>query len=140
MQALWKHRGAMRERSTLGVVALPWIAVTQVLLPLLSPAFDVFALYGVVFVDPVRYIAYWVAFNIFSVLIGLYAFRLDGESGRALWSLPLQQFVYRQLVYLVVFESAVSALAGTRLRWHKLTRTGDVVVSTATHSVCRAQQ
>ena len=140
MQALWKHRGAVRERSALGLVALPWIAVTQVLLPLLSPAFDVFALYGVLFIDPVRYIAYWVAFNIFSVLIGLYAFRLDGESGRPLWSLPLQQFVYRQLVYLVVFESAVSAVAGTRLRWHKLTRTGDVVVSTATHSVCRAGQ
>lgn len=37
----------------------------------------------------------------------------------------------RPVVYLVVFESAVSALAGTRLRWHKLTRTGDVVVATA---------
>jgi hypothetical protein len=29
-----------------------------------------------------------------------------------------------------VFESLVSAMAGTRLRWHKLTRTGDVVVIT----------
>jgi poly-beta-1,6 N-acetyl-D-glucosamine synthase len=130
MQAIWKHRGAVRERSPLGLIALPWIALTQVVLPLLSPAFDVFALYGVLFLDPPRYIAYWVAFNLLAVLIGLYAFRLDGESPRSLWAMPLQQFVFRQLVYLVVFESMISACAGTRLRWHKLTRTGDVVVAT----------
>jgi hypothetical protein len=121
----------VRERSPLGLIALPWIAFTQVVLPLLSPAFDVFTLYGVLFLDPGRYIAYWVGFNILALLVGLYAFRLDGESPTSLWALPLQQFVFRQLVYLVVFESLVSAVAGTRLRWHKLTRTGDVVVATA---------
>jgi len=131
MQAVWKHRGAMRERHPLGFIALPWIALTQVLLPLLSPAIDVFSLYGVFYVDPVRYLVYWTAFNVLGLLIGLYAFHLDGESPRPLWTLPLQQFVYRQLIYLVVFESLVSAVAGTRLRWHKLTRTGDVVVGTA---------
>jgi cellulose synthase/poly-beta-1,6-N-acetylglucosamine synthase-like glycosyltransferase/peptidoglycan/xylan/chitin deacetylase (PgdA/CDA1 family) len=129
MQAIWKHRGAVRERSPLGLIALPWIAFTQVVLPLLSPAFDVFTLYGLLFLDPLHYIAYWVGFNILAIVIGLYAFRLDGESPRSLWALPLQQFVFRQLVYLVVFESVISACAGTRLRWHKLTRTGDVVVA-----------
>ena len=64
-----------------------------------------------------------------------YAFRLDGESPRPLWALPLQQFVYRQLMYLVVIESLVSALAGTRLRWHKLTRTGDLVVATGVANI-----
>ncbi len=34
-------------------------------------------------------------------------------------------------MYLVVIESALSAIAGTRLRWQKLTRTGDVAVSPA---------
>jgi cellulose synthase/poly-beta-1,6-N-acetylglucosamine synthase-like glycosyltransferase len=129
IQAIWKHRGAVRERSPLGLIALPWIAFTQVVLPLLSPAFDVFTLYGVLFVDPARYLAYWVGFNLLAMLIGLYAFRLDGESPKSLWALPLQQFVFRQLVYLVVFESIISAVAGTRLRWHKLKRTGDVVVA-----------
>ena len=128
MQAVWKHRGAVRERSPLGLIALPWMAFSQVLLPLLSPALDVFTLYGVLFVDPARYIAFWVAFNVLNLLIALYAFRLDDESPRTLWALPLQQFVFRQLVYLVVFEAIVSAVAGTRLRWHKLTRTGDIVV------------
>jgi cellulose synthase/poly-beta-1,6-N-acetylglucosamine synthase-like glycosyltransferase len=129
LQAIWKHRGALRERSPLGLIGLPSIVFAQVALPLLAPAFDVFALYGVLFVNPGRYLAYWAAFNLLGLLVALYAFRLDGERARPLWALPLQQFVYRQLLYLVVFESLVSALAGTRLRWHKLTRTGDVTVA-----------
>jgi poly-beta-1,6 N-acetyl-D-glucosamine synthase len=129
MQAIWKHRGAVGERSALGLIALPWIAFTQVVLPLLSPAFDVFALYGVLFIDPARYLAYWVAFNVLSIGVALYAFHLDDESPRPLWSVPIQQLVSRQILYLVVFESVVTALAGTRLRWHKLHRTGDVVIA-----------
>ncbi len=101
------------------------------LLPLLSPVIDVFSIYGVIYGDPLRYLSYWAAFNVLSILVALYAFHLDDESPTPLWTLPLQQFVYRQLVYMVVFESLVSAVAGTRLRWHKLTRTGDVVVRTA---------
>jgi poly-beta-1,6 N-acetyl-D-glucosamine synthase len=131
MQALWKHRRAVRQRSPLGLIGIPSILFAQVAMPLLAPAFDVFALYGMIFVDPVRYLAYWVGFNILGALLALYAFRLDGESPRPLWALPLQQFVYRQLMYLVVFEALGSAAAGTRLRWHKLVRTGDVVVPAA---------
>jgi poly-beta-1,6 N-acetyl-D-glucosamine synthase len=129
LQAIWKHRGALRERRALGLIGLPSIIFAQVALPLLAPAFDIFALYGVLFVNPGRYLAFWAGFNVLGVLVALYAFRLDGESPGPLWALPLQQFVYRQLLYLVVFESLISALAGTRLRWHKLTRTGDLVVA-----------
>jgi cellulose synthase/poly-beta-1,6-N-acetylglucosamine synthase-like glycosyltransferase/peptidoglycan/xylan/chitin deacetylase (PgdA/CDA1 family) len=129
MQAVWKHRGAVREGHPLGFIAIPWIALTQVILPVLSPVIDVFCIYGVIYSDPVRYLSYWAAFNVLSILVALYAFHLDDESPTPLWTLPLQQFVYRQLVYLVVFESLVSAAAGTRLRWHKLTRTGDVVIA-----------
>ena len=41
-------------------------------------------------------------------------------------ALPLQQIVYRQLMYLVVIQSVFTALYGMRLRWQKLRRTGDV--------------
>jgi hypothetical protein len=41
-----------------------------------------------------------------------------------LWVLPLQQFAYRQLMYLVLIQSALTALTGARLRWHKLARSG----------------
>jgi hypothetical protein len=56
--------------------------------------------------------------------MALYAFHLDRESPRALWSLPLQQIVYRQLMYLVVIQSVFTAFAGTRLRWHRAERYG----------------
>ena len=38
--------------------------------------------------------------------------------------MPIQQVVYRQLLYLVVIQWVASAVAGSRLRWHKLRRIG----------------
>jgi hypothetical protein len=66
----------------------------------------------------------WLAFVVLQAGLAAYALRLDGERLRDLWAVPLQQFVYRQLMYLVVVESVVTALTGARLRWHKLHRTG----------------
>ncbi|GHJ14591.1 hypothetical protein TPA0908_25860 [Micromonospora sp. AKA38] len=40
--------------------------------------------------------------------------------------LPLQQFVYRQLMYLVLIQSVVTALTSGRLGWQKLRRTGNL--------------
>ena len=54
--------------------------------------------------------------------------RSNGESLKPLWALPLQQFVYRQLMYLVIIESTVSAIVGTRAHWGTLERTGDVKI------------
>lgn len=54
------------------------------------------------------------------------AFRLDHESLRPLWVLPLQQLVYRQFLYLVVIHSVTSAATGQLLRWHAMSRTGEV--------------
>jgi hypothetical protein len=58
------------------------------------------------------------------MLIGIIAFRLDGERLWPLWTLPMQQLVYRQLMYLVVVQSMVTAVSGAVLRWHKLDRRG----------------
>jgi len=52
------------------------------------------------------------------------AFRFDREAMGPLWRLPLQQFAYRQLMYLVLIQSATTALTGGRLGWHKLRRAG----------------
>ncbi|MEU6320411.1 bi-functional transferase/deacetylase, partial [Streptomyces sp. NPDC047009] len=43
-----------------------------------------------------------------------------------LWSLPLQQFVYRQLMYLVVIQSVFTAVSGSRLRWQRMERYGSL--------------
>jgi cellulose synthase/poly-beta-1,6-N-acetylglucosamine synthase-like glycosyltransferase/peptidoglycan/xylan/chitin deacetylase (PgdA/CDA1 family) len=132
MQAVWKHRGATLSRdprqTRIGRRALPYMLFFQILLPILAPLIDVFALYGVWFTNPVRVVAAWTAFNLVQLALAAFAFRLDRESLRPLWALPLQQFVYRQLMYLVIIESTISALVGIRAQWKTIPRTGDVEV------------
>ncbi|WP_084713165.1 bifunctional polysaccharide deacetylase/glycosyltransferase family 2 protein [Streptacidiphilus rugosus] len=141
MQAMWKHRGALLQGGAAGKLGrrgLGYLLLFQVLLPLLAPVVDIFALYGLVFLNPWYVLALWCGFLLLQLLMGLYAFRLDGERPGPLWSLPLQQFVYRQLMYLVVIQSAITALAGVRLRWQRMERYGSLQApatpaSTATH-------
>ncbi|MFJ1973824.1 glycosyltransferase [Streptomyces sp. NPDC087903] len=100
LQAMWKHRGALVQRGAAGKLGrrgLLYLLLFQVLLPLLAPVVDIFAVYGLLFLDPVRMIGLWLAFLLLQFMMGLHAFRLDGERAGPLWSLPLQQFVYRQL-------------------------------------------
>jgi cellulose synthase/poly-beta-1,6-N-acetylglucosamine synthase-like glycosyltransferase/peptidoglycan/xylan/chitin deacetylase (PgdA/CDA1 family) len=135
MQAVWKHKGALltrdpRERR-IGHLALPYMIVFQILLPILAPLIDLFALYGLLFSNAVPVLAFWLGFNALQLLLATFAFRMDNESLKPLWALPLQQFVYRQLMYIVIIESTVSALVGARARWRHLTRTGDVEIKTA---------
>ncbi|MFD9125132.1 bifunctional polysaccharide deacetylase/glycosyltransferase family 2 protein [Kitasatospora sp. NPDC059571] len=131
LQAMWKHRGALRQRGQAGKLGrrgLLYLLVFQVLLPLLGPVVDVYALYGLVFLDPVRITALWAGFMAMQTALAAYAFRLDGERLGPLWSLPLQQFVHRQLMYLVVVQSVFTALAGSRLRWQRMQRYGTLRV------------
>jgi cellulose synthase/poly-beta-1,6-N-acetylglucosamine synthase-like glycosyltransferase/peptidoglycan/xylan/chitin deacetylase (PgdA/CDA1 family) len=124
LQAMWKHKGAIIEKAPFGRRCLSYLLAFQVLLPLLAPAVDIFALYGLVFLDPGRIALIWTIFVAVQALAGAYALRLDGERLSPLWTLPLQQVVYRQLMYLVVIQSLVTALLGARLRWHTIQRTG----------------
>jgi hypothetical protein len=67
----------------------------------------------------------WCGFVAVQGLTAAIALRLDGERYGPLWTLPLQQVVYRQLMYLVVVQSTVAALVGNRQRWQRMVRTGD---------------
>ncbi len=96
----------------------------QVALPLLGPIVDLFTLYGLLFLDRKVIAVYWLSFTAVQIAVAWYALHLDRESPRDLWSLPLQQFVYRQLMYLVVIQSVATALTGARTGWHKLRRVG----------------
>jgi cellulose synthase/poly-beta-1,6-N-acetylglucosamine synthase-like glycosyltransferase/peptidoglycan/xylan/chitin deacetylase (PgdA/CDA1 family) len=136
MQAVWKHKGAIVSRDPddrrIGLRALPYLVFFQILLPLVAPLIDLFALYGLVFSAAAPVIAFWLGFNVLQLVIAVIAFRLDGESPRPLWALPLQQFVYRQLMYLVIIESTISALVGARASWKTIPRTGDVELPPST--------
>ncbi|WP_431245876.1 bifunctional polysaccharide deacetylase/glycosyltransferase family 2 protein [Leifsonia xyli] len=131
IQAMWKHRGALvqgGQAGKLGRRGLTYLLVLQVLLPLFAPVVDLFAVYGLIFLDPVRIAALWLAFLAVQFGMAWYAFRIDRERLKPLWTLPLQQVVYRQLMYLVVIQSVFTAVAGTRLRWHRMERYGSLAV------------
>jgi cellulose synthase/poly-beta-1,6-N-acetylglucosamine synthase-like glycosyltransferase len=130
IQAVWKHRGAIRQSGDAGKLGrrgLPYLLAFHVLFPLLAPVMDVAALYALVVSSPSPSLFYvWLGFLAMQLLSAAYAFRLDGERLRPLWSLPLQQIAYRQLIYLVVVHSMASAFYGLRLRWQVMRRTGQL--------------
>ncbi|MEU4677483.1 bifunctional polysaccharide deacetylase/glycosyltransferase family 2 protein [Micromonospora sp. NPDC023737] len=128
MQAMWKHRHALRESGAggkLGRRGLPYLTVFQILLPLTAPAVDVFALYGLLFLPWSTLVLSWFGLLLLQALTAGYALRLDRERLAPLWALPLQQIVYRQVMYLVVVQSVVTAVIGNRLRWQRMARTGE---------------
>ncbi|MGP3636260.1 glycosyltransferase [Streptomyces sp. 24-1644] len=129
MQAIWKHRRAVIERGPsgrFGRVGLPFVSLFMVVAPLLAPLIDVFLLYGLVFGPTGKTVAAWFGVLVVQAICAAYAFRLDRERMVHLISLPLQQILYRQLMYVVLLQSWITALTGGRLRWQKLRRTGVV--------------
>ncbi|MFF0226107.1 glycosyltransferase [Streptomyces sp. NPDC004629] len=129
MQAIWKHRRALVERGPsgrFGRVCLPFVSLFMVVAPLLAPLIDVFLLYGVVFGPTQKTVVAWLGVLAIQAVCAAYAFRLDRERMTHLISLPLQQILYRQLMYVVLLQSWITALTGGRLRWQKLRRTGVV--------------
>ncbi|SCK56783.1 Glycosyltransferase, catalytic subunit of cellulose synthase and poly-beta-1,6-N-acetylglucosamine synthase [Streptomyces sp. WMMB 714] len=129
MQAIWKHRRAVVERGPsghFGRVGLPLVSLFTVFAPLLAPLIDVFLVYGLLFGPTLRTAGAWLAVLAVQGLCAAYAFRLDRERLTPLLTLPLQQLWYRQLMYMVLMQSWITALTGGRLKWQKLRRTGQL--------------
>ncbi|MFJ6524677.1 bifunctional polysaccharide deacetylase/glycosyltransferase family 2 protein [Streptomyces longwoodensis] len=129
MQALWKHRKSLTDKGPsgrFGRVGMPLVVLFQVVTPVFAPLIDVFTVYSMVFVDFRAALFAWLAVLGVQLLCAAYAFRLDREKYRYLLMMPLQQLAYRQMMYLVLIHSCVTALTGGRLRWQKLKRTGEV--------------
>jgi hypothetical protein len=91
---------------------------------MLAPVVDIMLVYGLVFWELRDTVTAWLGMLCLQLFTAAVAFRFDRESLRPLLRLPLQQFAYRQLMYLVLIQSATTALTGGRLRWHKLNRAG----------------
>ncbi|MGW0575964.1 bifunctional polysaccharide deacetylase/glycosyltransferase family 2 protein [Streptomyces sp. NPDC002920] len=129
MQALWKHRKSLTDKGPsgrFGRVGMPLVVLFQIVTPVFAPLIDVFTVYSMIFVDFQAALLAW--FAVLGVQLGCaaYAFRLDREQYRYLLMMPLQQLAYRQMMYLVLIHSCITALTGGRLRWQKLKRTGEV--------------
>ncbi|MEU4653198.1 bifunctional polysaccharide deacetylase/glycosyltransferase family 2 protein [Streptomyces sp. NPDC023723] len=129
MQALWKHRKSLTDKGPsgrFGRVGMPLVVIFQIVTPVFAPLIDVFTIYAMIFVDWKASLLAWLAVLGIQLFCAAYAFRLDKEKYRYLLMMPLQQLAYRQMMYLVLIHSCITALTGGRLRWQKLKRTGEV--------------
>jgi len=127
MQSMWKHKRSVIERGASGRFGrrcLVYLVFYQVLLPLIAPVVDLAAIYGFLFLNPAIVALFWLGFNALQLAACGYALRIDRERLRTMWALPLQQLVYRQLMYLVTIQSVITALLGTQQRWQVIIRTG----------------
>jgi len=126
MQALWKYRRillAPHGSRRLAWVGLPYMFVISCVLPLISPAGDLYILFN-------AWASPWHAVRLLAMLLATqgtltaWAIAFDRERLRCLWTVLFQQVFYRQLLYLVTIHSVATAVTGVRLRWHKLARIG----------------
>ena len=143
LQAVFKHRGAIRNRRAMGLFALPNIVVFQIVLPLVSPLIDLMFVAGVIhyFIDKyyhpettnpadlVKLLTFFVAFLAIDFAASTLAFLLErkhpASKGDA-WLLVhiwLQRFTYRQLFSWVLLRTVKRAIDGKSFSWDKLERT-----------------
>ena len=142
LQAFWKNREVLfrNKYKVLGWVAFPNILIYQFLVPIFAPIADII-LIGAIFhwftVDPVAVgdTSIWEQYNAF-ILYGIFLFfdllcagvalRYENVSLKNLWMVIPQRFVYRPLMYSVLFKSFVKAIKGEMQGWGVLKRTGSM--------------
>jgi len=146
MQAVWKHKAAMKKGGALGWVALPNVVIFQILLPLVSPFIDIMFVIGAItyfvnkFFHPEsanpadfrRLVIYFALFMIIDFIASTIAFTLERQQpGRKrdfllLGHVWLQRFAYRQVFSIVLFKTLKRAMEGGSFAWDKLERTATV--------------
>ena len=135
MQSFWKNREACfnPKYKALGMVALPNILLFQIVLPILAPIADLIFFFSIAWSwnDPAsiqKLLTYYGLFLLIDVAISIMAFSFEKEKIKKLvWLIP-QRFVYRQLMYVVLFKSIARAIKGENQGWGILKRTGNVVL------------
>jgi cellulose synthase/poly-beta-1,6-N-acetylglucosamine synthase-like glycosyltransferase/peptidoglycan/xylan/chitin deacetylase (PgdA/CDA1 family)/spore germination protein YaaH len=143
LQAIFKHRGAIRRRRAMGLFALPNTLIFQILLPLFSPFIDLMFFAGVINYIYDRHfhpetasaasfeklLAFFLTFLIIDFIASALAFSLErkhpASKGDAwlLFHIWIQRFTYRQVFSIVLFKTVKRAIDGKPFNWDKLDRT-----------------
>ncbi|MDE1156265.1 MAG: glycosyltransferase [Acidobacteriaceae bacterium] len=152
LQAVFKHRMAIRNRRAMGLFALPNIVIFQILLPLVSPLIDLMFVAGVLHyfinlsfhpettspADLIKLLVFFVTFLVVDFLASALAFALErkhpASKGDA-WLLVhiwIQRFTYRQLFSWVLLKTVKRAIDGKPFNWDKLERTAKMSKETET--------
>jgi cellulose synthase/poly-beta-1,6-N-acetylglucosamine synthase-like glycosyltransferase/peptidoglycan/xylan/chitin deacetylase (PgdA/CDA1 family)/spore germination protein YaaH len=130
IQSFWKNKDALfnKKYKFFGMLGMPNILVFQIILPLFSPLADLFMIIGLFGDKPGRIITYYVAFVLIDFLVAIIAFWMEKEDYKKLVYIIPQRFIWRQLMYYVLFKSVRKALKGELSGWGALKRTGNVIM------------
>ena len=152
LQCLFKHWTALGRYGWFGRLALPTQWLFGVVFQALAPLVDLQILVSLVGLlitlagpasenklesishwegDFYRFLAMYGVFLLAEMIGAGVALRLERKSLWRLLPLLIQRFVYRQMMYAVMFKSLVRAITGGAAGWGKLARTGSVKAPTA---------
>ena len=150
LQAIYKHRGAIRKHRAMGLFALPNILIFQILLPLVSPLIDLMFVAGIFhyFIDHYfhpesastasfyKLIAFFLTFTVIDFAASAVAFALERKHQASkgdwwlLFHIWIQRFTYRQVFSLVLLKTVKRAVDGKPFNWDKLDRTAKMSAET----------
>jgi peptidoglycan-N-acetylglucosamine deacetylase len=143
LQALWKHRRALGRFGFFGCFALPSLWLFQIVFQAIAPLVDLQLLISLVtFITALTtststqelsplpeatrtLIQIGFLYGLFflaELASGIVAYRMERRPIWPLGWLFVQRFVYRQIMYGVIFKSFAVALNGARTGWGKLDR------------------
>ncbi|NMM17612.1 MAG: glycosyltransferase [Cellulomonas sp.] len=119
---LHRHRMMLRSSGRLGLIGLPWLTLSQVILPALGPVVDLFLVWLVLNGDwaiAASMLALAIAID---AAVATWALRSDGESLRFLLLLPAARFLWRPLMLFAVAGGLRSWILGRAVGWNQATR------------------
>jgi cellulose synthase/poly-beta-1,6-N-acetylglucosamine synthase-like glycosyltransferase/spore germination protein YaaH/peptidoglycan/xylan/chitin deacetylase (PgdA/CDA1 family) len=128
MQTFWKNKDALFnwKYKWLGWIALPNILIFQFIIPTIAPLADIFMVIGLIGGNAEKILSYYFIFMLIDAAVSIMAFRFEKEKfSKLIWLIP-QRFIYRWLMYYVLFKSFRKAIKGELQNWGVLKRTGNV--------------
>ena len=130
IQSFWKNRNALfnKKYKFFGMVGMPNILIFQIVLPLFSPLADLMMIIGLFGEKPGRILIYYAAFVLVDFIVAIIAFWMEKEDYKKLVYIIPQRFIWRQLMYYVLFKSIRKALKGELSGWGASKRTGNVIL------------
>ena len=153
LQCLWKHRDAVGRYGWFGRLALPTLWLFQIAFQILSPIIDLeiawtLARVAVSYftralltqdwqplpqaVESLSTVGFlYLFFFLLELIGGTVAIVLDREKKRLLWWLFWQRFIYRQVMYAVVWRALRTAIIGRHAGWGKLERKNTATIEVA---------
>lgn len=132
MQSFWKHRKTCfnPRYEGLGMVAMPNILLFQIVIPVIAPIADLIFFFSLAWnwhdLKSAQGILFFYGLFLFvDVAVAMLAFSFEKEKWTRLWWLLPQRFIYRQLMYVILFRAIARAVKGEVQSWGALKRTGN---------------